>query len=130
MSQSNPGDKSRIIPNSSERLLPLDFLMPIRESNLAQEQAGTETGPDLSKAKVGATQCEVCGNEYDKPIEVVVTGISHYFDCFECAIQALAPVCKHCGVRVIGHGAEASGEFFCSAHCASQEGVSSVKDRA
>src|SRR5690606_38238231 len=36
-------------------------------------------------------QCEVCGNDYDKPLEIVVNGISHYFDSFECAIHALAP---------------------------------------
>ena len=36
-------------------------------------------------------KCEVCGNDYDKPLELVVNGISHYFDCFECAIHALAP---------------------------------------
>ena len=36
-------------------------------------------------------QCEVCGNEYDKPLEIVTNGISHYFDCFECAIHSLAP---------------------------------------
>jgi hypothetical protein len=29
------------------------------------------------------SRCEVCGNEYDKPLEIVSTGISHYFDCFE-----------------------------------------------
>ena len=37
------------------------------------------------------TQCEVCGNDYDKPIEIVRNGESHFFDCFECAIHALAP---------------------------------------
>jgi hypothetical protein len=28
------------------------------------------------------------------------------FDSFECAIHMLAPVCPHCGCRVIGHGVE------------------------
>ena len=31
----------------------------------------------------GTHACECCGNEYDKPIEIVRNGISHYFDCFE-----------------------------------------------
>ena len=52
------------------------------------------------------TRCEVCGNEYDKTLEVVVNGVSHYFDCFECAIHALAPECEHCGCKIIGHGVE------------------------
>ena len=74
--------------------------------------------------------CEVCGNEYDKVLEVTQDGESHVFDSFECAIQALAPVCGHCGVKVVGHGIEADGRVFCCAHCAGEEGVSGVADRA
>ena len=74
-------------------------------------------------------QCEVCGNEYDKPMEIVVNGISHYYDCFECAIHALAPKCTHCGCQIIGHGMEVEGIFFCCAHCASEHGVHVLKDR-
>ncbi len=48
--------------------------------------------------------CEVCGNGYDKAFEVLASGRRHVFDSFECAIQALAPRCAHCGCRVIGHG--------------------------
>jgi hypothetical protein len=75
------------------------------------------------------TECEVCGNKYDKPIEVVRDGQSHIFDCFECAIHALAPVCEHCGCKIIGHGVEANGVFYCCAHCAKKEGVTAVDDR-
>jgi hypothetical protein len=73
--------------------------------------------------------CECCGNDYDKSIEVVLNGISHYFDSFECAIHTLAPVCAHCKCRIIGHGMEAGGTMFCCAHCASKAGVTAVKDR-
>ena len=75
-------------------------------------------------------QCEVCGNEYEKNLEIVVNGISHYYDCFECAIHGLAPVCEHCGCRIIGHGAESGGMMFCCAHCAKEEGVMAVRDHA
>ena len=75
-------------------------------------------------------QCEVCGNDYDKAIEVTAAGASRTFDCFECAIHALAPACDHCGVRVMGHGVEANGSFFCCAHCAAQEGFEGASDRA
>jgi len=75
-------------------------------------------------------KCETCGNTYDKSFEVVIAGKSHVFDSFECAIQKLAPVCSHCGNRVIGHGVEEGGEIFCCAHCAHHEGALSVKDRA
>jgi hypothetical protein len=62
--------------------------------------------------------CEVCGNEYDKAFDVTAAGATHTFDSFECAIHALAPICEHCGCRVIGHGIEVDGRFFCCAQCA------------
>ncbi len=75
-------------------------------------------------------KCEVCGNNYDKSFEVVgVDGETHVFDCFECAIHALAPTCDHCGCRIIGHGMEADNAFFCCAHCASKVGVEEMQDR-
>jgi hypothetical protein len=52
------------------------------------------------------------------------------FDSFECAIHALAPTCEYCGVKVIGHGIEADGHFYCCAHCASMAGAEGVSDRA
>jgi Rieske Fe-S protein len=73
--------------------------------------------------------CEVCGNEYDKTFEVHRDGETHVFDSFECAIHALAPVCEHCGCRVIGHGVETEGRIFCCAHCATQTGVAGLADR-
>jgi hypothetical protein len=75
-------------------------------------------------------QCEVCGNEYDKAFEVVVAGSTHVFDSFECAIHRLAPSCEHCGCKVIGHGVEAAGQFYCCASCARHAGVKGVSDRA
>ncbi len=74
--------------------------------------------------------CEVCGNEYDKTIQINCDGHTHIFDCFECAIHTLAPACEGCGCKIIGHGMESEGRFFCSAHCAGKKGVSAVKDRA
>ena len=74
-------------------------------------------------------ECEVCGNDYDKPIEVTVHGGSHIFDSFECAIHALAPQCGHCGCRMIGHGIEADDSMYCCASCAGKAGVSGVRDR-
>ena len=75
-------------------------------------------------------QCEVCKNDYDKPLEIVQNGISHYFDSFECAIHALAPECEHCGCKIIGHGIEAGSRFFCCASCAHHAGEEAVADRA
>ena len=75
-------------------------------------------------------KCEMCGNEYDKSFTVTMGGRSHVFDSFECAIHALAPTCAHCKCRIIGHGVESDGTYFCCAHCAHERGVSGVEDRA
>jgi hypothetical protein len=58
-------------------------------------------------------QCEVCGNEYDKAPETIISGQRLRFDRFEYAIRALAPRCAHGGCVVIGHGLEASGRVYC-----------------
>lgn len=74
-------------------------------------------------------QCETCGNDYDKTFVVQMNGKAHTFDSFECAITTLAPRCKHCGNRIIGHGVEAAGDYYCGAHCAHSEGVAKAVDR-
>ncbi len=73
--------------------------------------------------------CEVCGNEYDKTLEISRDGESHTFDSFECAIHAMAPTCDHCSCRIVGHGIESNGSMFCCAHCASASGVKGAADR-
>jgi hypothetical protein len=73
-------------------------------------------------------QCEVCGNNYYLAFEVITAGNRHVFDCFECAIHQLAPVCAHCGCKIIGHGVEAQENFFCCANCARMAGVDGVED--
>jgi hypothetical protein len=75
-------------------------------------------------------KCEVCGNEYDKSFEVIINKNKHTFDSFECAINAVAPDCAHCGCKIIGHGVEAAGVIYCCANCAKQSGIKELKDRA
>jgi len=75
-------------------------------------------------------RCETCGNAYDKAFQVTVSGRSHTFDSFECAIHTLAPRCAHCGFKLVGHEVEANGTFYCCAHCANSSGVREVHDRA
>ena len=75
-------------------------------------------------------KCEVCGNDYDKAFTVrTAEGHNHTFDSFECAVHLLAPTCTRCGCRIIGHGVEDDGTFFCCAHCAHEAGVAGVDDR-
>ncbi len=74
-------------------------------------------------------QCQQCGNEYDKAFQVIMGGKNYTFDSFECAVAKLAPTCKHCGCRIIGHGIEAQGAFYCCANCAHAEGVQGIHDR-
>jgi hypothetical protein len=75
-------------------------------------------------------RCDVCGNSYDKSFDVIDGGRTYTFDSFECAIQKLAPTCSHCQCRIIGHGLEAKGAYYCCAHCATVSGVRDLKDRA
>ena len=74
-------------------------------------------------------KCEVCGNDYDLAFQVVTAGVTHTFDSFECAIHMIAPHCAHCDCAIIGHGVEASGNFYCCAHCAQESGVHGMRDR-
>jgi hypothetical protein len=74
-------------------------------------------------------QCDVCGNNYYLAFEVLTAGGNRYtFDCFECAVHKLAPVCANCGCRIIGHGIEAKENYFCCAACARRAGVEGVED--
>ena len=76
-------------------------------------------------------RCATCGNEYDKTFEIVWRdGARHTFDSFECAIQKLAPECEVCGCRIVGHGLEADGTYYCCDHCARKAGVEVLRDRA
>lgn len=74
-------------------------------------------------------RCEKCGNDYDKAFDVTMAGRTHTFDSFECAIATLAPVCSHCGCRIVGHGMEVKGKYYCCAHCGGQAGGGMLRDR-
>jgi hypothetical protein len=74
-------------------------------------------------------RCESCGNEYDKTFDVVMDGRRHSFDSFECAVHMLAPVCTHCGCRILGHGVEVDSVLYCCAHCAQEVGAEGIRDR-
>jgi hypothetical protein len=73
-------------------------------------------------------RCDGCGNEYDKAMVIEARGRRHVFDCFECAINVLAPRCGHCSCRIIGHGVEDDrGQIYCCAHCSRKVGVFAIR---
>lgn len=74
-------------------------------------------------------RCVQCGNDYDKAFQVMMDGETYVFDSFECAIHMLAPVCPHCGCKIVGHGVEQDEVIYCCAHCAAQEGATGIVDR-
>ena len=74
--------------------------------------------------------CDSCGNDYDKAFKVLKDGKTFTFDSFQCAIHRLAPSCAKCGVRIVGHGLEHNGTFYCCDHCAEHQGVEELRDRA
>lgn len=71
-------------------------------------------------------QCATCGNEYERGFEIKRDGKSYVFDCFECAVHKLAPMCGTCGVRILGHGVQSGEALFCCGHCARQQGVRGI----
>ena len=73
--------------------------------------------------------CDTCGNDYDKAFTVTKADQTYTFDSFECAIHKLAPTCAQCGVRIVGHGLEDDGTFYCCDHCAEKAGVTGLNDR-
>jgi len=72
-------------------------------------------------------QCSMCGNEYEPSLTITFLGTTQTFDCFECAIHMLAPVCEHCGCRIIGHGVQAGAKMYCCAHCSRMAGVEGIE---
>ena len=77
------------------------------------------------------SRCEVCENEYDKAFQIMMPEETqaHTFDSFECAVHALAPTCAHCGCKIIGHGVESGGAYYCCVNCANMVGVGGLRDR-
>ncbi|WP_026184488.1 hypothetical protein [Salinispora vitiensis] len=74
-------------------------------------------------------RCDVCGNDYKMPFQVhMANGDVHTFDSLECANHKLAMNCEHCQVRIVGHGIEVSGRFYCGTHCARTEEGSLAAD--
>jgi hypothetical protein len=74
--------------------------------------------------------CDTCGNDYDKAFTVTwADGRTATFDSLECAAMQLAPLCTHCGCRIMGHGVEANGTVYCCAHCARKAGNADIVDR-
>lgn len=71
-------------------------------------------------------RCTTCGNDYERSFDVILDGRSYTFDCFECAIHKLAPVCEGCDCRILGHGVQFGDQLFCSAHCARTRGVQGI----
>jgi hypothetical protein len=71
-----------------------------------------------TKRRRPKTRCDLCGNDYEGAMEIRLRGKVGIFDCFECAVHAMAPICERCGCRIIGHGVETAGRMYCCSHCA------------
>lgn len=84
----------------------------------------------MAQSATSEKKCAFCGNVYDKCFELRLGSQTYAFDSFECAVAKLAPTCSQCGVKILGHGLEAGGHFFCCDHCARQAGVPDLRDRA
>lgn len=73
--------------------------------------------------------CDICGNDYLHAFQVITPdGARFTFDSLECAAHKIAPVCPHCGCRVLGHGIETPSGICCCAHCARHSGTTEAVD--
>jgi hypothetical protein len=64
--------------------------------------------------------CDLCCRESNNFFEIRIARKRYVFDSFQCAIQLLAPVCAHCGKRIVGHGVEVHALTFCCTSCGAQ----------
>jgi hypothetical protein len=74
--------------------------------------------------------CELCGNESNRTFEVISAGVSHTFDSIECAATVIAPHCKHCDCRILGHAYDVDGDMFCCVHCAEMFGQQELRAKS
>ena len=108
---------------------------PVKNEGTHSKKAVAKTAPiagaSPAAADASGRPCAWCGNVYDKAFEIrLADGSTYVFDCFECAIHRAAVACEECGCRIIGHGLEADGLFYCCAHCAKRSGQTALRDRA
>ena len=73
--------------------------------------------------------CEVCGNEYDRTMEIIVGGERHVFDSFECAIHAIAPRWSTVSAASSATASSPAMPLYCGAHCAHESGVAAARHR-
>jgi hypothetical protein len=75
--------------------------------------------------------CDECGNPYDQSFTIERNDVTHVFDSFECAVlHLLAPVCTHCGCRiVVGREIEVGDAIFCCIRCATESSMRDTRDR-
>lgn len=82
-----------------------------------------------SKSANGNVRCEVCGNNQGQCFEVRLGGERHFFDSFECAMQALTPRCGHCGCELTGHAIVLGNTVYCSYECANDDSTREYETR-
>ncbi|WP_246065136.1 hypothetical protein [Aeromicrobium piscarium] len=99
-------------------------------ARVAEGPSGYVPGDTISIREVPMGICDTCGNDYDRTFTVRRGEETGTFDSFECAVSAMAPVCGHCGCRVLGHGVEAAGVVYCCASCARRSADADLSDRA
>jgi hypothetical protein len=68
--------------------------------------------------------CKKCGHAASTPVLVGIgDGPEYTFDCFECAIDTLAPRCPECGSVYLDRAVTFGGAQFCSKACAQRRQV-------
>lgn len=72
--------------------------------------------------------CDACADGYENILRIVQDKQFCESYSFQYATHALAPEREHCGMRVIGYGAQCDAGFFRLVHCAEGFGPSVLSD--
>ncbi len=68
--------------------------------------------------------CRKCGRASEVPVTVQFdSGPQYTFDCFDCAVETLAPRCPECGRVYLGRPVPFGDQHFCSTECAQRRQV-------
>lgn len=57
--------------------------------------------------------CDTCGNHYDNSLDIAFNSKK----CYECAMNALAPSCRFCESKIVGHRIEENNLNSYCAYC-------------
>jgi hypothetical protein len=94
-----------------------------------RNDVGRSRIPIARRRALNATPNEIAhrSNDYDKAFQVSMKA-RPIPSTASSARSTRWLCCENCGIRIVGHGLEKDGTFFCCDHCAEVRGVTGLRD--